>query len=145
MNLFQFGHFDPDCTLKSTVSSPTTVHLPCNSWNDIVSPSVDMVQKVLRQHDKILLTSAVMLVMTQIICAATIWNELVFSWNVLLRNLYVVFILFLLQQNIITPKLILLSSKYPKEIGKYYYLKEIFKMLIYGKNNPLRNVRYTKM
>lgn len=136
--LFQFAHFDLDCTLKSTVSNPTTVRLPHNSWKDIVSPSVDMVQKVSWQNDKILLTSAVILVVTQIICAAIIWNELVFSWNGILGNLYVVFIL-LLQKNVITSQsLMLSSSKYPREIGKYY-IQQIEKLRC-KKSKNLRNV-----
>lgn len=94
--LFQFAHFDLGCSLKCTVFSPTTVYLPCNSWKDIISPSVDIVQKVSCQNDKILLTSAVILVMTQVICAAITWNELAFSGNVILGNLYLVFILFFL-------------------------------------------------
>lgn len=138
--LFQFAHFDLDCTLKSTVSSPTTVHLPHNSWKDIESPSVDMVQKVSWQNDKILLSSAVILVVTQIICTAIIWNELVFSWNVIPGNLYVVFILFLLQKNVITSQsLMLSSSKYLREVGRYCYIKQIEKIRC-RKSKPLRNV-----
>lgn len=137
--LFQFSHLDLDCTLKSTVSRPTVVDLPHNSWKDIVSPSVDMVQKVSWQNDKILLTSAVILVVTQIICAAIIWNELVFSWNAILGNVYVVFILFLLQKNVITLQSLMLSSTYTRVVGKYYYIKQIEKLRC-RKSKPLRNI-----